>query len=1161
MRWRCKGFIVFLTALGLALLLISAGGAQEGQPDKGAPTPAEEPQGPACTLRRSGSISPQDEWLSCINVTAGLSNAPAVGETATLSFTVTADLAYEEAEISVELPSNFEFLQLPAEMQVATAPSSDGARPVSRVAVRQVLPAKQPQQYQLLVKAIAPGSGQIRVRATGPAPGRVDAGFDDVFLTVGETAADAKFGIDVSPIGAVAAISGVPTPLPLTGLAKLAPVEGMSQPESDEQPAAPGIACVVGGWFYVDTAGPTRPSRNFQVQAWDRQFPFDRLLATGVTDVNGRYRLCFDNSDPFPGAGTVDIFVLFISENSRWRVRRTGTNNNFVFRVDGPNDIPDGDFNFGNLQPGDNALMRGLQAFDAVNDAFFWIPGACWDEIGPCRQVVVNWAPNSVDGTFYSLGGNDVHLLADDPRSRILVLHEVGHGIMDDVYEDLFPPSPNCSPHFIPSASSAGCAWTEGWAEWFPATVYNRPVFEFANGAIQDLEGPTWGTGGWNNGDTVEGRVAGALIDISDSANEAFWDRFSEFPGGPGNIWRTFQNNVSNTFAQFWAQRGAGGFNVAPTGALASVYQNTIDYNFRDPLGNYVQLTRPTPTPHNYSYNTTSNFWSVVAIRPVTADYDLQLFDNFAQTVLLGSSTFGGNTIDFVAVDSNIRPLGDYFPRVLQFSGTGNYQIELAQGTDTLPDGSQTIFMGAGDVVVVRDTFLNAGVPYRFRVMPTNAGQDPELFLMAPNPPNPVRARINAVASSTGAGPGGTEQFTFTPTVTGWHGLVLTSRAGSGNYTLSREVFRPDLLVQSIVPTPASPIAGQPVNVTVTVGNQGPAAAGAFFVDWYANRATPPPGPPDPARIGNFSCNPAGLAAGATTPCTGTFTYITAGNFNMWAQVDTERTVAETNENNNIFGPQAITVQQPFNYSLANSGIITVIQGASGSNTITATLVSGATQSVSFAATGLPAGATATFSPPPASCNPTCSKTLTIATTGATPTGTFPITVTGAPLGRTTTFNLTVNPQQFTLTVNLVGTGSGIVTGPGGISCPGVCSAILDRDTVANLAGIPDAGSFHASWDVCSGTSDCSVTMSADMTVEATFDLTLVFFSPPTDFGVGTAPSSVAVANTDINLDGIADLAVANSGSNDVAVLLGDGLGGFTAAAGSPFGAGTNPSS
>src|SRR5215469_5518173 len=51
-------------------------------------------------------------------------------------------------------------------------------------------------------------------------------------------------------------------------------------------------------------------------------------------------------------------------------------------------------------------------------------------------------------------------------------------------------------------------------------------------------------------------------------------------------------------------------------------------------------------------------------------------------------------------------------------------------------------------------------------------------------------------------------------------------------------------------------------------------------------------------------------------------------------------------------------------------------------------------------------------------------------------------------------------------------------------------------------------------------------------------------------FGAGTEPRSVAVG--DFNGDGKPDLAVANFGSNNVTILLGDGKGGFSPAAGSP---------
>ena len=64
-----------------------------------------------------------------------------------------------------------------------------------------------------------------------------------------------------------------------------------------------------------------------------------------------------------------------------------------------------------------------------------------------------------------------------------------------------------------------------------------------------------------------------------------------------------------------------------------------------------------------------------------------------------------------------------------------------------------------------------------------------------------------------------------------------------------------------------------------------------------------------------------------------------------------------------------------------------------------------------------------------------------------------------------------------------------------------------------------------------------------------------VSFIARRDFAVGAAPESVAVG--DFNGDGVQDLAVANQGSNNVSVLLGNGDGTFQAARN--FDAGRSP--
>jgi hypothetical protein len=747
------------------LALVLAGAAQASAAEAATPQP--------CTLKGNPHTQ-NDEWASCLQVEAVMDKAPAVGETAPITFTITAQQAQKDVKIEADLPGNLKWVNVPADMStesVKTGSRYDGGT-LNRAVGTKSLAAGSKTTFTGSVTATGAGATQIRVRAKYPVPGGVDAAEDSVFLTIGDKAS--AFGIESRALLDTAPIDRTP-------------VQSQVPPEKrrvvEVKPAAPkGIgvqstSCVTGGWFFQDSTGAVKPSINMTVEAWEG----GTLLSAGFTGWDGRYSLCFGN---VPSGR--NVYVRFITANPLWRVRDVATGNDFVFPT-WTQFVADGaGVDFGNLFPRDPAYDRGLWAFDSANAAWAWKPGYCWDALDTtCTQLTINWSPSSTAGTCYC--GGQVWLSAADPDAPITVVHEIGHFVMHDVYDGAFPPAPNCWPHWIEIWSSEGCAWVEGFADWFPTQVFNTPYFRWPDGSSLNMETPTWDTPLWGTTDAVEGRVAGALIDISDFTNDGPYDGYGE---GPFGIWNTFLNHYSINFAQFWSQRAGDGYDVSDGGALSCVFQNTIDYGFRDPLADYTELTRPTPAPsHNYRYDTRTRYWSAVAVRPPAgADYDLELYEDRAQTAFLKGSYYGGNNVEFIAVDSGRRPLEDYYPRVPQWSGRGDYQIELAQGADILWTAPQTITMSATDVVVVRDVFLWAGVPTTITVAPGAASQDAELYLMQSDATAAswIKSRGQATASSLLGGPGATEQISFTPTVSDWYGLVLINKAGSGNYTLSK---------------------------------------------------------------------------------------------------------------------------------------------------------------------------------------------------------------------------------------------------------------------------------------------------------------------------------------------------------------------------------------
>jgi Glycosyl hydrolases family 39 len=160
----------------------------------------------------------------------------------------------------------------------------------------------------------------------------------------------------------------------------------------------------------------------------------------------------------------------------------------------------------------------------------------------------------------------------------------------------------------------------------------------------------------------------------------------------------------------------------------------------------------------------------------------------------------------------------------------------------------------------------------------------------------------------------------------------------------------------------------------------------------------------------------------------------------------------------------------------------TVTQGGKTSYTATITAMNGFTGAVTFAASGLPSGATASFSP--ASVTGSGSSTLTISTSASTPVGTYPITITatsGTTLQHTAQVALVVNAPGFTLAATPA---SRTITQGGNTSYTATITAMTGFTGVATFAasGLPSGAtaSFSPTSVTASGSSTLSISSAAN---------------------------------------------------------------------------------
>jgi hypothetical protein len=123
----------------------------------------------------------------------------------------------------------------------------------------------------------------------------------------------------------------------------------------------------------------------------------------------------------------------------------------------------------------------------------------------------------------------------------------------------------------------------------------------------------------------------------------------------------------------------------------------------------------------------------------------------------------------------------------------------------------------------------------------------------------------------------------------------------------------PDLVVERIEVVPVRPYIGDEVTIRVTIANQGATDVPDgynFYTDLYVDPAIVPIqlGQPSQAKWG---CQYWWVPKGGSYTLQTTYVFTDVKNYVLYAQVDTDGTVGESNENNNVFGPLVVEVRSP----------------------------------------------------------------------------------------------------------------------------------------------------------------------------------------------------------------------------------------------------------
>ncbi len=398
----------------------------------------------------------------------------------------------------------------------------------------------------------------------------------------------------------------------------------------------PGTVTVSGTVAYTDRNGAAgRPAGYINVQVWDQEADGSwHWLEEKSADNNGHFQ--FDprenwDDDPGDPDHRLDLYLQFETIYNR-----NQANEQKVTKVDDstyiwPIDPLGGSYTRWNVNNGNFSVSKALPSrpderakaiwlFEDLMRAYWTVPGdpqsghIHWEAGRTCIDVKFGVTITTVCDSAFFLPllepyGIFIPDLPETANSQDTVVHEIAHQYMsntngfwypfDGGYDDYQACVLN-EHHYFDNTTDI-CAYTEGWADFVAVAVnqsldVNDVCFDWVSnhcaGNSQNIETPARGDGN-NEGDTVEGRVAGSLWDLYDPVNEDY-DHSSV---GWSSIWGGQRATGPFTFRGFWdtwanMSQTNGVYNKH--NAVQSIYQNSIDYDnspvFSPPLPDITVL-------------------------------------------------------------------------------------------------------------------------------------------------------------------------------------------------------------------------------------------------------------------------------------------------------------------------------------------------------------------------------------------------------------------------------------------------------------------------------------------------------------------------------------------------------------------------------------------